>query len=111
MKEQPKGKMAEVWKDNYALFVKKLRSHYPKSQIILSTTILNHSRQWDDAIAQVKEQLKDERVWHFTYKRNGQGTSGHLRILEAQDMADELSAFILSLAITFRKMANNMGRQ
>ena len=34
---------------------------------------------------------------HYMYKRNGAGTPGHLRIPEAEEMAEELTAYIESL--------------
>ena len=34
---------------------------------------------------------------HFCYRRNGSGTPGHIRISEAEEMAKELSDFILNL--------------
>ena len=41
----------------------------------------------------------DPRVTYFWFQRTGQGTPGHLRILEAEEMAEELAAYLESLEI------------
>ena len=41
--------------------------------------------------------MKDKHVHHFLYINNGSGTHGHIRIPEAEKMAEELSGFIESL--------------
>lgn len=97
MHEEPSGEKAAVWKAHYKRFVQKLRDIYPKSVIILTTTILEHSREWDDAIEEIFRDLQDSNMHHFLYSRNGCGTKGHIRIPEADEMSDELSAFICSL--------------
>ena len=43
--------------------------------------------------------MDDDRIAHFTFRRNGKGTPGHLRIPEAEEMAEELSAYIESLGV------------
>lgn len=91
------GKNAEKsahWKRHYAAFVKKLRRKYPDALFILATTILCHDRAWDDAIEEVKAELADPKIVHFLYSNNGTGTPGHIRIPEAEKMADELAAFL-----------------
>ncbi len=97
MKEDPRGAMAFTWKKHYRKFVERIREIYPRAVIILSTTILNHAKEWDDAIEEVKESLKDKNIYHFLYKNNGSGTPGHIRIPEAEQMAEELTEFICSL--------------
>lgn len=97
MKENYNGQKALEWKDHYESFIRKLRRIYPQAVIVLTTTILCHHDSWDKAIEQVWERLQDEDVYHFCYRRNGSGTPGHLRISEAEEMAKELSDFILSL--------------
>ena len=42
---------------------------------------------------------KREKIRHFMFRRNGKGTPGHLRIPEAEEMAEELSAYIENLDI------------
>lgn len=97
MKENPAGEMAEKWKTHYKSFVEKIRTIYPAAAIILTTTVLNHAKEWDDAIEEIAAGMGDDRVYHFLYKKNGCGTPGHIRIPEAEEMAEELSAFIESL--------------
>ena len=74
----------------------KLRSTYPKAEIICMTTLLGHDAAWDRAIGEVVEKMKDDHITHYLFKRNGCGTRGHLRIPEASEMAVELSAYIES---------------
>ncbi|MCI8876614.1 MAG: electron transporter RnfD [Lachnospiraceae bacterium] len=97
MKENPRGDMAEKWRRHYQDFVLKLRSVYPMAAIILTTTVLNHAKEWDDAIEEVCFSLGDKKVHHFLYRDNGCKTPGHIRIPEAEQMAEELSAYIESL--------------
>lgn len=91
------GKKAVRWMAHYKKFVKRIRELYPEATILLTTTILNHDESWDKAIEKVCVELKDEKVLHFRYRKNGCGTPGHIRIGEAEEMAEELSAYILSL--------------
>ncbi len=97
MASDPKGEKAENWKAHYKKFIETLREKYPESQIILATTILEHDSSWDDAIEEVCERIGDSNIHHFLYSRNGSGTPGHIRIPEAEEMSDELSAYIESL--------------
>lgn len=85
------------WRAHYRDFIRTLRTRYPNAEIILSTTILNHDAHWDQAINAVCQELNDPKVHHFLYSNNGCGTHGHIRIPEAEKMADELSSFIESL--------------
>ena len=41
----------------------------------------------------------EPQIRHFMFRRNGKGTPGHLRIPEAEEMAEELSAYIENLDI------------
>ncbi|MBR2403842.1 MAG: electron transporter RnfD [Lachnospiraceae bacterium] len=91
------GEKAAHWRNRYQAFIKTLRTKYPKATIILTTTILNHDPSWDCAIEDVCTRLKDSKVYHFTYSNNGCGTHGHIRIPEAEKMAEELGGFVLSL--------------
>lgn len=84
------------WKQRYQSLIIKLREHYQGALFILTTTILNHSREWDDAIEEVAGQLNDPKVVHFLYSGNGCKTPGHIRIPEAEQMAEELTAFLES---------------
>lgn len=97
MKENPDGQKAQRWMDAYEAWIKKIRNRYPRAVIILATTILEHDANWDDAIKQVCGRLHDERIYHFQYSNNGNGTPGHIRIPEADQMAEELCLFIESI--------------
>ncbi|MDY2628966.1 MAG: GDSL-type esterase/lipase family protein [Lachnospiraceae bacterium] len=97
MHEAPAGEKAGVWKAHYEAFVRKIREIYPESVIILKTTILEHSVEWDDAIEEIYRKLDDPNMYHFMYSNNGSGTKGHIRIPEADRMSDELCEFISSL--------------
>ncbi len=85
------------WRSRYAAFIRRLRTLYPQATIVLTTTILNHGKNWDLAIDAVQRELADPKIHHFLYSNNGCGTPGHIRIPEAEKMAEELSAFIDSL--------------
>lgn len=99
MAEEPQGSRAQNWREHYRDFIKKLREIYPRAEIILQTTILAHSPEWDTSIETVYRQLReqDKHLHHFKYSQNGCGTKGHIRIPEAEQMAEELTAFIQGL--------------
>lgn len=90
-------KKAEIWRSKYLVFIRNIRKIYPNAHIILKTTILNHHENWDHSIEEVKNLMADPKVYHFMYANNGKGTPGHIRIREAEKMAEELTAFIESL--------------
>lgn len=99
MEQDYDGEAARQWREKYAGFILSLREKYPKATFVLTTTILNHHKAWDEAIHQVCQELRqaDPRIHHFLYSKNGSGTPGHIRASEAEGMAQELSAFIGSL--------------
>ncbi len=97
MAQDYEGEKAGFWRERYKNFVRNLRDRYPKAEIILATTILIHHENWDKAIEQVCSELHDTKVHHFLYSKNGCGTPGHVRIPEAEQMSDELAAYIESL--------------
>lgn len=99
MKENYDGEQAVIWRLHYKEFLKRLREKYPDAWIICCTTLLNHDRAWDSSIGQAVEELQDKKITQYLFARNGRGTPGHLRIPEAQEMADELSAYIETLEI------------
>ena len=101
MAEDYNGEKAIYWRMAYRDFIGKLRVRYPEAHIILTTTILNHDAAWDTAIDEVCRKLreKDEKIHHFLYEKNGCGTHGHIRISEAEDMAEQLKMFIKSQKI------------
>ena len=96
MRKDPAGEKAEHFRETYRKLVENIRGKYPKALIVLSTTILEHDRAWDDAIETVYQELKkeDPLIRHFVYTRNGVGTPGHIRIPEAEEMSEELAAYI-----------------
>lgn len=97
MREDYDGEKAAGWRKRYGEFIAGLRDIYPKAEIILTTTILEHDESWDRAIDEVCSEQNDQGIRHFTYSLNGKGTPGHIRIPEAEKMAEELSAYIDSL--------------
>lgn len=97
MKEAYEGPEALLWRQHYESFIKGLRGKYPDAVIVLSTTLLYHDKSWDRAIEEVCRRLNDQKVYHYVYQRNGCGTPGHLRIGEAEEMAEELVVFLRSL--------------
>ncbi|MCC8138494.1 MAG: electron transporter RnfD [Clostridiales bacterium] len=99
MRENYEGAQAAHWRECYGAFVRRIRGLYPDAEVILATTILEHDKSWDCAIDAVCTALNDPKVHHFLYKRNGAGTPGHIRIPEAEEMAEELAGYIDSLGI------------
>jgi len=97
MKTDYRGQKAQCWRKRYQQFLVDIREKYPTAIIILTTTILEHDPNWDKAIEEVCREINDPRVKHFLYKRNGCGTPGHPRILEQEEMAEELIAYINGL--------------
>lgn len=93
------GTEATHWRSRYVDFVHALRSKYPHTLIVLTTTVLIHDDSWDHAIDDVCRSINvegDERVRHFLYSRNGSATPGHPRVAEQQEMANELTAYLES---------------
>lgn len=99
MKEDYDGEKALMWRSRYGMFLEKLRGQYPDAQIICLTTLLNHDPAWDKAIEEVCRGMEDDKITHYMFRRNGKGTPGHLRIPEAEEMAEELASYIESLQI------------
>lgn len=99
MAEDYECELAVNWRKRYKAFVEGLMKLYPKTCFVLTTTILGHDASWDRAIDDVCREIGSPRVHHFLYEKNGCGTPGHIRIPEAEKMAEELSAFIESLGI------------
>ena len=99
MAQDYNSEKSEKWRKGYACFLKKLRSQYPKAQIICCTTLLCHDSSWDRSIGQVVREFGDDKVTQYLFQRNGKGTKGHLRIPEAEEMAQELASYIEGLNI------------
>lgn len=101
------GSRAGHWRRRYEEWVKELMRLYPRAQFILTTTILEHDPAWDRAIDEVCRSISDARVRRFYYRRNGAGTPGHIRIPEAEEMAEELSSYIESLGDIWQEVEEN----
>ena len=97
MAEAYDGEKALRWREDYRRFLGLLREKYPKALIVLTTTILGHDPAWDRAIRQVCDEMRDPKIRQFLYEKNGCGTSGHVRIPEAEKMAAEMHGFLESL--------------
>lgn len=97
MAQDYSGSQAEHWRRSYAKFLRTLLETYPQAQIITATSVLAHDEHWDQAIEDVCRELDRSCIHHLVYRRNGIATSGHPRISEQKEMADELVAFIQGL--------------
>ena len=100
MKQDAEGEQAETWRRHYKAFLQKIRSAYKDAQIVCCTTLLEHDSSWDASIGRVCRELADDKITHYTFRRNGKATPGHLRIPEAEEMAEELAAYIRKLPVT-----------
>lgn len=94
MKDDYEGQKAQRWRLHYKQFLQKIRQTYPDAYIVCITTLLMHDEAWDRSISQVVSELADDKITKYTFRRNGAATPGHLRIPEAEEMAEELSAYI-----------------
>ena len=99
MKEDYNSERSVQWRNHYKAFLQKLRAQYPKAKIVCCTTLLCHDESWDKSIGQIIEELQDPDITQYLFERNGKGTPGHLRIPEAEEMAEELSAYIEKLNV------------
>ncbi len=102
MKEEYDNVRGIRWRSGYRAFLENLRGKYPEARIVCITTLLEHDPAWDMAIDQVCREMEDEKITHFLFRRNGKGTPGHLRISEAEEMSEELSAYIESLNVEWK---------
>ena len=99
MKTDYEGEKAKNWRTHYRQFLAKLRETYPDAWIICCTTLLQHAIGWDMSISQAVLDIADKKISHCVFQRNGKATPGHLRIPEAEEMAEELCHYIHSLNI------------
>ena len=99
MKTDYEGEKAKNWRIHYRQFLAKLRETYPDAWIICCTTLLQHDIGWDMSISQAVLDIADKKISHCVFQRNGKATPGHLRIPEAEEMAEELCHYIHSLNI------------
>ena len=86
----------EHWTSKYKEIILDLRSKYPNALFVVITSLLCHNEGWDTALDEMTKDINDEKIVRFKFKRNGIGTPGHLRIPEAEEMAEELTGFIES---------------
>ncbi len=89
----------ELWKNGYKKFINELNVRYNNPVFILTTTILMHDAEWDNAIEEIKNEMSEQgvKVYHNLFTRNGSATPGHPRLSEHNEMAGELTAFIKSV--------------
>ncbi|MBR6029573.1 MAG: electron transporter RnfD [Clostridia bacterium] len=83
-----------AWKARYAEIIRGVAAHYPAgTPLVLITTLIRHDPAWDEAIGELAEQLRGEGLpaAQFRFTRNGDGTNGHPRIPEQEEMAEELA--------------------
>jgi len=99
MKTDYECEKAKNWRTHYRQFLAKLRETYPDAWIICCTTLLQHDISWDMSIDQAVLDIADKKISHCVFQRNGKATPGHLRIPEAEEMAEELCHYIHSLNI------------
>ena len=99
MKTDYEGEKAKNWRTHYRQFLAKLRETYPDAWIICCTTLLQHDIGWDMSISQAVLDIADKKISYCVFQRNGKATPGHLRIPEAEEMAEELCHYIHSLNI------------
>ena len=99
MKTDYECEKAKNWRTHYRQFLAKLRETYPDAWIICCTTLLQHDISWDMSIGQAVLDIADKKISHCVFQRNGKATPGHLRIPEAEEMAEELCHYIHSLNI------------
>jgi hypothetical protein len=73
----------------------------PEAEFLLTTTLMHHDREWVSQIDHLASLARDRelpvRTHHF--QREAQGSPGHLRIAEEEEMGEELANKILSLDV------------
>lgn len=92
---------AERWRTTYLRILASLSKVQPEAQFLLTTTLMHHDREWDSQIDEVASLARAAglpvRTHHF--RREGQGSPGHLRVLEEEEMGLELADAILAMDI------------
>lgn len=85
-----------LWKTAYIKMVRELNEKYSSPKFVLTTTVLMHDADWDNAIEEIKDELNEMgiKAYHNMFKRNGAATPGHPRLAEHNEMASELTEFI-----------------
>lgn len=85
------------WKNRYKEIILSLREKYPDAVFILLLTVLCHDAEWDKAVDEIANELNDDKISHFMFKRTGKATPGHPRLPEQYEMAEELTAYISNM--------------
>lgn len=86
----------EQWKTGYKKLVRDLANRYGDVKFVLTTTVLMHDPEWDNAIEEIKNELREDgiKAYRNIFSRNGAATPGHPRLPEHDEMARELTEFI-----------------
>lgn len=87
----------EKWKSAYKQIIADLREKYQGAVFVLLLTVLVHYEGWDEAVKEIADELNDDKVLYFKFKRTGRATPGHPRLSEQYEMAEELTAFISNM--------------
>ena len=90
---------SKQWREHYKEFIEGLKKQYPEAKIVCCTTLLCHDESWDRSIGEVVKELDHPDITQCLFTRNGKGTPGHLRIPEAEEMSQELAAYIEKLNV------------
>ena len=99
MKEDYNSERSKQWREHYKAFIEGLKKQYPEAKIVCCTTLLCHDESWDRSIGEVVKELDHPDITQCLFTRNGKGTPGHLRIPEAEEMSQELAAYIEKLNV------------
>ena len=99
MKEDYNSERSKQWREHYKAFIQGLKKQYPEAKIVCCTTLLCHDASWDRSIGEVVKELDHPDITQCLFTRNGKGTPGHLRIPEAEEMSQELAAYIEKLNV------------
>jgi lysophospholipase L1-like esterase len=95
------------YKSNYRLFLKHLRSIYPKAKIVMLTGSMMNGKELNDAQRVLNELLTeskskgDKNIYRFDFtpidKTLGYGADYHPSILQHAEMGGELTAYLKSI--------------
>ena len=89
---QGSGTSEEVihWKESFCKFLNHLRKLFPKTLIVVTTSVCIHSPKLDRIIGQVCAEINDSSIIHFLYNENGRAGDGFVNIHQSEEMALEL---------------------
>ncbi|MCL6458006.1 MAG: hypothetical protein K6T85_08365 [Gorillibacterium sp.] len=86
-----------VWTSRYTDLLHRLRRVYPHAYLLLTGSVKIHPLCWEEVLFEIAEKFADPKVLAYRYKRAGLVTPGHIRLAEAEEMAEELEQFIGTL--------------